>query len=249
MVRSLYNYNAKAIMIILSSIDKYSSKEKLYIAVRDAEKRVVDDKLLQLLPYPPDSYIHSNEWKMRAASFERFSKYILKKHKSKELKILDIGCGNGWMSHQLYNKGHYVTGVDVNLIELQQAENVFGTNTKLQWIYCDILDDSIINQTFDVIVLGASCQYFPNITDLTKRLSQMLASGGTIHLLDSFFYTPDEAVNAQKRTHDYYLKIGYPSMAQYYFHHVIQDVKKCGYKKKYPTFFTSHKQPQWWVLN
>lgn len=235
-------------MTILSPIYKYSSKEKLYIAVRDAEKRVVDNSLLQLLPYPPDSYIHSSEWKIRAASFERFSKYIFKKHKSTELKILDIGCGNGWMSHQLYNKGHYVTGVDVNLIELEQAENVFGTNTKLQWVYCDILVDTISNLTFDVIVLGASCQYFPNITELTMRLSAMLTTGGTIHLLDSFFYTPVEVINARKRTEDYYLKLGYPEMAQYYFHHTKEDVKKCGFKKMYPSFFTAKNHAHWWVM-
>lgn len=230
-------------MIQISDSKLYAEKERLYIAVRSAEHRVISDDILKLLPYPPQYYVHYSEWHIRARSFERFSRSL----KKKDLNILDLGCGNGWMANKLYLSGHRVTGIDINLVELEQAEKVFGTNERLQWVYADILKDGVTNHPFDLIVLGASCQYFHDITVLTDTLRNLLAPGGQIHLLDSFFYSKDNFDAAVLRTKDYYLNIGYPQMAEYYYHHLSSDLKQLGYKKLYPTLFAGKGKPEWWV--
>src|SRR5690606_13646546 len=201
-------------------------------------------ELLLQLPYAPVSYTHHNEWLIRAKNFERFCKSITKSG----CNILDLGCGNGWMTHKLYQCGHTLTGADINLPELEQAERVFGTNNKLQWVYTDILKDGVINEPFDMIVLGASCQYFDNILMLTDLLKIYLKPGGEIHLLDSFFYTPQNINAARKRTAAYYSNLGFPLMSSYYQHHLISDLKNAGYRKKYPSIFSRSKSPEWWVL-
>lgn len=234
-------------MIFISPKEKYAEQEQLYIAVRDAEKRVVSDDLLKQLPYPPESYIHHKEWKLRAESFGRFVHYMDKKHKKQKLNVLDIGCGNGWMSNLLYKQGHSVTAMDLNIAELEQAERVFGTNENLQWLYADILEDEIAGSPFDIIVFGASCQYFKDISVLTHRLKPMLRPNGSIHLLDTFFYTEDTIDAARQRTAEYYKKLRYPLMANYYHHHLINDLKRSGYKKLFPSFFFGKGKPEWWM--
>lgn len=230
-------------MILISDSKLYAEKEQLYIAVRSAEHRVIGDEILKVLPYPPQYYVHYGEWHIRARSFERFSRSLKKKH----LNILDLGCGNGWMANKLYQSGHRVTGVDINLVELEQAEKVFGSNDRLQWVYTDILKDGVTNHPFDLIVLGASCQYFHDITMLTDALRNLLAAGGEIHLLDSFFYTNGNIEAARQRTKEYYLNMGYPQMAEYYHHHLAEDLKAAGYRKHYPGIFTLGKYPEWWI--
>lgn len=233
-------------MTIISDVQTYTSKEALYIAVRNAEGRVVDDAMLRNLPHTAPDYIHHHEWEIRAKSFQRFMREINKLQKP--LKILDIGCGNGWMSAALFNAGHTVTAVDLNLTELQQAEKVFGTHERLQWVYANILADEIINAPFDIVVFGASCQYFPDITVLTEKVKSFLNENGTVHLLDSFFYAGNEIFAAHKRTREYYTRLGFPEMAAHYAHHKINDIKKLGYKKMFPTFFWQKNHPQWWIL-
>lgn len=229
-------------MIFISTPESYQQKEALYIAVRDAEDRVVTDEILKTLPYPPANYIHQKEWAIRAKSFERFVRYLPKR----SLNILDIGCGNGWMSNRLYRVGHRVTAVDLNITELDQAEKVFGTNNRLQWAYCNIMEEMVINSPFDIIVLSASCQYFDDIIQLTERLKKLLCNKGAIHLLDTFFYKADEEDDARQRTIEYYTRLGYPEMANYYHHHRVDDLKKAGYKKLYPTLLNRTKKPEWW---
>lgn len=234
-------------MILISPTEKYAEQERLYIAVRDAEQRVVSDELLKQLPFPPESYPHYNEWKIRAESSRRFTNYLDKHYTGQKLNILDVGCGNGWMSHLLYMQGHTVNAVDLNMVELEQAERVFGTDDRLLWVYADILNDRIPGTPFDIIVLGASCQYFLDINVLTNCLTPLLKQNGGIHLLDSFFYTKDNIEAAAQRTRDYYLNIGYPQMAGYYHHHLSSDLKQLGYKKLFPTLFSGKGKPEWWV--
>ncbi|MBX3165169.1 MAG: class I SAM-dependent methyltransferase [Bacteroidetes bacterium] len=230
-------------MIHFAEPEKYLEKERLYFLVRNAEQRIVSDALLKQLPKTPKSYIHHREWKIRAASFRR----LIKQLGNKPLKILDLGCGNGWLAHLLYQSGHSVTGMDLNLLELQQAERVFGSNKNLQWLYADIMDDTTPIEKYDLIILGASCQYFKDLYALTERLKTFVNFGGSIYFLDSFFYDTDELPFAKQRTEDYYKNLGIPDMGKYYFHHGIADLKTLGYKKRYPVFGFI-KKPQWWVL-
>lgn len=235
-------------MIVLSPIEKYKEKEELYIAVRDAEERVVSDDLLRTLPDPPTSYKHYKEWLVRSESFERLTSYLKKKFGARKLNILDIGCGNGWAAYKLYLAGHSVTGIDLNTTELEQAERVFGNGDRLKWVFADILDINSLGSNYDVILFNASCQYFPDITALTEKIKPLLSSKGEIHLLDSFFYKENQIQDAKNRTLAYYSKLGFQQMAEYYYHHAITELIKNGYRKKYPILsFGSAGKPQWWL--
>jgi len=196
--------------------------ESFYIGVRKSEKRLLSDEKVSRLPvlkYNP----HTNEWKKRARSTNRTSKYFMGKNTG---NLLDLGCGNGWFTAMLAkNEKLEVLGMDVNLTELRQAARVFHLSN-LSFVYGDIFQTQIQDNTFDFITINAVIQYFENLDLLINRLFEILKPGGEIHIIDSPFYEPQNVAGAKERTMKYYTDKGFPEMSQYYYHHSWNEITK-----------------------
>jgi 2-polyprenyl-3-methyl-5-hydroxy-6-metoxy-1,4-benzoquinol methylase len=235
-------------MLILNDENIYRSREQLYIAVRDKEGRVYSDEVLRILPDVDMAHPLYNEWQQRKKSYERLQQHIKSKYKNEKIAVLDLGCGNGWMSNLLHKAEYNVTGADLNMAELTQGERVFGTNGTLQWIYGDVMNAQF-PYPYDVIVLAASCQYFAELPVLIERLKSMTQANGEIHLIDSMFYRQDEVAGAAARSRAYYSGLGYPDMAKYYHHHSKEDLMEMGFECVYPRAYQLFvKGLQWWLL-
>ena len=210
---TLINHKAKK-----HSIPPKPDFEELYIAVREHEKKIYTDKQLQALP---DFDTHSNEWEIRKRSSGRLLAYLQKKRK--HLKILEVGCGNGWLSAKLAAIANTeVTGLDMNLVEITQAKRVFK-RPNLQFINEGFNESSFENEKFDVLVFAASLQYFSSVIRVLTQAMNLLKQGGEIHIIDTPFYAPDEAAKAAERCRAYYADMGIPEMADHYFHHAISE--------------------------
>lgn len=202
--------------------------ESNYLAVRAKENRVYSDEIVATLPYVETNHSQYQEWKLRQKTIQRFVGYL----KQKSYKnVLDIGCGNGWFTNIIaQNIEGDIIGLDVNKEELEQGRRVF-LSPQLTFAYGDIFQAEF-KETFDLIVLNASIQYFPDLKLLFQRLKSLLSNEGEIHILDSPFYsTQKESQAAQQRTIAYYTQLGYPEMGQFYFHHQLSDLE--GFKKLY----------------
>ncbi len=196
--------------------------EDLYLAVRQQEKRVYNDEQLRMLPDIDPLHIHAAEWKIRKRSCMRLLLYLFKKHKS--LRILEVGCGNGWLSSRLANiPGTLVTGLDINQVEINQACRVFDKEN-LDFVYDTFNEDTFQDEKFDVIVFAASLQYFPSVKDILEQALSQLNPDGEVHIMDTHFYKPEELNKAHARTLNYYNSLGYRQMAGHYFHHSINEL-------------------------
>jgi ubiquinone/menaquinone biosynthesis C-methylase UbiE len=196
--------------------------EELYFAVRQRERRVYTDDQLRLLPDIDPLHIHAAEWKIRKRSCMRLLLYLFKKHRS--LRILEVGCGNGWLSSKLADiPGALVTGLDINEIEISQASRVFDKDN-LDFVYDTFNEDTFQDEKFDVIVFAASLQYFPSVKAIIEQALSVLNPGGEIHIMDTHFYKSEEIGKASSRTRNYYNSLGYPQMAEQYFHHSIDEL-------------------------
>lgn len=188
-----------------------------YIKVRSKEQRVLLDPHVRELPFASSKNPLAKEWKLRQQSTQRFLNYLQSK---KVNNVLDIGCGNGWFTNAIAEilEGE-VHGVDINQNELEQAARVFEKDN-LTFYYADIFkSEEHFKNKYDLISLNACVQYFDDLSVLLDLLKKFLTPKGEIHIMDSPFYESTEIKNAQKRTLDYYQKIGVPDMADYYFHH------------------------------
>ncbi|MEI6031831.1 MAG: class I SAM-dependent methyltransferase [Synechococcaceae cyanobacterium ELA739] len=63
---------------------------------------------------------HTSSYLLRPVEFWLLSLSI---HSSRPLRILDLGCGNGWLSGWLHERGHDVVGVDPSVSGIQQARS------------------------------------------------------------------------------------------------------------------------------
>lgn len=197
----------------------------LYINVRKKEKRFYSEAEIKTLPNIQKGHPHYAEWQLRKKSSDRFINYL--KNKNKPLKILEIGCGNGWFSHlmSIIEKTE-VTGLDVTIVELEQAAKVFDKEN-LSFIYADLFENTELNnQQFDIVVFNSSLQYFENMKELFKVVSPLLSENGEIHIIDSPFYKDSEIEKAKERTQNYYRDLGFPEMASYYIHHKFSELGK-----------------------
>jgi SAM-dependent methyltransferase len=196
--------------------------ENLYIELREKEDRLYNDETLSSLPQVRPSHHLAKEWRARSASLQKLLPF-LKGGKY----ILEIGCGNGWLSSKIATSiNAQVVAMDITEVELVQAARVFQNVPNLQFVYGDIFSVDFSPVRFDRIILASSIQYFPDLPTLIKRLIEVLDPAGQILIIDSPFYRSADAVsNARNRSEQHFRKLGFPQMTECYFHHLQSDLE------------------------
>jgi ubiquinone/menaquinone biosynthesis C-methylase UbiE len=209
-----------------------NSFESKYIALRKYENRVVSNTELLALPETAYTHPYHTEWLIRRKSATKLKEYL--RNKKRPLNILEIGCGNGWLSSLLAKISEAnVIGTDINSIELQQAKTVFGNQSNLDFIEGDIREGLFKEPEFDIIVFAASIQYFSPIKEILQSVFTLLSTNGEIHIIDSHFYNKEELENARLNSRLYFTTAGFPEMIPHYFHHSWEDLKNYKYKLLY----------------
>jgi SAM-dependent methyltransferase len=203
----------------------------LYMRLRQKEGRLYSDDVVVRLPDFPGGHPLTDEWRARSASASRLTRYLSRR--TKPLCILDLGCGNGWLSNLISQRGRFVTGTDLNRLELRQAARVFSTNPNLQFVEAEADFLPFGRYTFDILLLASVIQYFEDLPALLRSLAGYLKPRGEIHLLDSPLYMDAEIEGAARRSRDYFASLGFPEMAEHYFHHRFASLGEFDYKFLY----------------
>ncbi len=230
---------------------KHRDFESHYLKVRKKEQRVLGIEEIKRLPDTATDYIHHREWEIRKKNIRRYLNYLAKK--KSPLRILDVGCGNGFFSNKIASLGHRVTAVDVNLPELLQAKEAFP-NPNLSWYYSDVLNESPGDGIFDQITFCCSFQYFSNPVALLDRCLAMLREGGEIHIIDSPFYNRHSRSLAAKRSEKHFEALQVPEMSAHYYHNSMELFSsfhfRYGYNPKglFRKLFTRNDSPFPWII-
>jgi ubiquinone/menaquinone biosynthesis C-methylase UbiE len=197
--------------------------EDLYHEVRRREKRLYSDGQLMFLPDIDSSHVHYKEWQIRKRSSQKLIDYLAKKNMP--LNILEIGCGNGWLSSRLSSiKNSKVIGLDINELEILQAKRVFKKDN-LEFICGSFTPAMFPGKKFDVILFAASLQYFSLANDILQQALTFLTDKGEVHIIDTPFYSRREIDGAMLRAKEYFAMLDCPEMAAYYFYHTLNDLK------------------------
>jgi ubiquinone/menaquinone biosynthesis C-methylase UbiE len=223
-----------------------------YAGLRKKEGRMYSD--IEVLSFPSISSSHAfyKEWVIRKRSCKKLLRYI--KKKGQVQNILEIGCGNGWLSAQLAtNTNAHVIGLDINNTELEQARRLFGPIQNLSFINDDIEDKMLFDKKFDIIVFAASIQYFESIKKIVGLALEHLMPQGEVHILDTNFYRAPEVMLAQEQTKQYYHSIGFSGMEKHYFHHTLNELDVFQYKilfnpASWRNKLSFNKTPFYWVV-
>lgn len=198
-----------------------------YLALREVEGRLLPDPVVEQLPFVTNDHPQRAEWSVRKQSAERLAHTLAKKHVR---SILEIGCGNGWLTKYLRDTlGADCCGVDVNRKELEQAVRVFSREGAPAFACGDILSSGFDDCKADVIILASVIQYFADLPALLDRVIDQLNPGGEIHVIDSPVYPEHEVDLAKRRSQDYFGLSGHAAMHEYYHHHTWRSFERHGY--------------------
>jgi 2-polyprenyl-3-methyl-5-hydroxy-6-metoxy-1,4-benzoquinol methylase len=115
-----------------------------------------------------------------------YESYLFKKNGT----LLDVGCGNGWISTFFAKLGMNVIGIDFSQEQINSAiENQSKSNLNtLQFRCADIvnLDETQYKDHFDSIIVNAFLHHLPNaeIAQIMHKLETMLRPGGKLYLYE-----------------------------------------------------------------
>jgi ubiquinone/menaquinone biosynthesis C-methylase UbiE len=236
----------------ISTFNKVEEFDQLYFRLRQKEGRIYTDADVATLPFIYTSHPHYNEWVIRKHSQKALLSYI--KNKKTFANILEVGCGNGWLSAGIAKAiDAEVTGLDINTYELEQAKRVFKHIPNLNFINRNLQSGSLKNEKFDMILFAASIQYFPSPKQIMQIAMEHLTLQGEVHIMDSPFYQIQEIPAARQRTKEYYKALGFEAMAGHYYHHHLAELENFQYKilhhpNSWKNKLAIKKNPFYWIV-
>ncbi len=103
----------------------------------------------------------------------------IKKHSllKSETKVLDVGCGAGFLSNELARNGLQVTGVDLSEESLAVAHRHDETK-KVHYLTADAYKLPFPDQSFDIVTAMDFLEHVDRPDDVIKEFSRVLKPGG-----------------------------------------------------------------------
>lgn len=235
-------------LIIPELLNEIASFCEKYDAVRLREGWASETPDYYLnLPFRDLSGRHAHEWQLRAQSFRFLQNWLKKNYGSRNLRILDIGAGSGWMSRLLADQ-HEVFALDVNAGPHGLAALPFGQRCFMA-AQAELERFPLAGNSFDLVIANASLHYTHDLLQVFKQVSNVLRPGGKFLVMDSPVYPTGEAARvAHQRSRAYYAQHGVPELANNYgglteelftqasalrFTRVRRDFSKLDYFKKW----------------
>lgn len=147
----------------------------------------------------------------------------------KPKRILDFGCGGGWLSKILCKEGYDVVGIDASETLARNAKRI---NLRSEFMVCDCTELSFKENTFDMII-GVGILHHLNIHKTLVECHRILNKNGHIlfmepnslnplmemgrRLLPSSIHTDDEKAMSFKTIEKQFKVVGFNSDSVKYF--------------------------------
>lgn len=92
-------------------------------------------------------------------------------------RVLDVGCGDGFLAARLARRIPEVTALDVDVPVLHRAQARFAT-AAVQWMHGDVMTADLPG--FDAVVSNAALHHLGDTGPALQRFADLLRPGGTL---------------------------------------------------------------------
>lgn len=127
------------------------------------------------------------------------------------MRVLDLGCGAGWLSLELARRGGHVTGVDISPTNLAIGRYMAETNARnfpflyqgfaglpcrledfgsVEYVYADLNAVSLPRGEFDAVVVWDSLHHIRDLERLLEEVRAALKPDGVFLGVDHAFIVP-----------------------------------------------------------
>ena len=103
-------------------------------------------------------------------------KQLAERNADRSRKILEVGCGLGYLTHALRKAGHDVRGLDISSNAVAEAKAAFGDN----YICADVNDYAAApgGERFDFVVMTEVIEHLDEPITVLRALRALLKPGG-----------------------------------------------------------------------
>lgn len=168
-----------------------------YKTVREAEGRGSRCPEYYLaLPFQDLSRENQKQWEIRSRTYKYLEHKILPRieaNAGRELKVLDLGSGNGWLSYRLSLRGYSPVAVDIFTSELDGLGAAAHYRKKLPELFprfqAEVDRLPFRDGQFDLAIFNASFHYSENSCETLGEAIRCLRTSGTVVIADTAWYT------------------------------------------------------------
>lgn len=126
------------------------------------------------------------------------------------MRVLDLGCGAGWLSLEMARRGAHVTGMDISPTNLALGRYMAETNARnfpylyqrfagmpcrleefgsVEYAYADLNSVTLPENEYDAVVVWDSLHHVANLEGLLEQVRTALKPGGAFIGVDHAFAT------------------------------------------------------------
>jgi SAM-dependent methyltransferase len=161
-----------------------------YRLVREREGyRRRDAEFYRRLPDVAHDDPHHDEWHVRRQSLRHVERQLAEVLGPGMRRLLDLGAGNGWLSHRFAAQGHLVVAVDLLDDEADGLGACRHYATPFAAVQADFDALPFEPRQFDVVILGGSLHYSPAPSATLREAARMLTGSGVLVVMDSPMFT------------------------------------------------------------
>lgn len=143
------------------------------------------------LPYVAPEHKHAAIWNVRAARFRSGIELATGILGRGPWRVLDVGAGSCWASARLWERGHRVVAVDMNLDPddgLVAAEQLMADPSVIARAEAEMDALPLEPGLFDLVLVAGSLHHAPRLVRALVELRRVTRRGGLMLVLDSPVY-------------------------------------------------------------
>ncbi len=175
----------------------FSQFLKEYEAVRTAEERGSHDpNYYRQLPHQDITGKRSAEWLQRHNSFRVLMDsilYKLEKDKERQLKVLELGAGNGWLSYNVSLVNHLAVAVDLGLSARDGLGAHIHYDAPILPVQAEFDHLPFESDQFDLVVFNAALHYSENYEISLAEALRVRTDLGALAIMDTPVYKHKES--------------------------------------------------------
>ena len=178
---------------------------------------------LMSLPYRDLTGRRVTEWAVKARSMEALLRVL---NPGTWRRVVDVGAGIGWLSHQLAVRGYEAYAVDAvldRLVGLEAAETYTRKGPGFERVWGDLHRLPFRSGSVDSVVYNASLHYASDLVEALKEAARMLKPGGLLAVLNSPVHRRiASAARGQLDFREHLVSLGAANLVVSTYHHFVR---------------------------